>query len=71
MPQRDLALLQLLAKHLHTLQVLLAQHVPQAEVWAYGSRVMGGAHLFTLFARRTRTVRGGNYRISVKSIQNI
>ena len=23
---------------------LLAQHVPQAEVWAYGSRVMGGAN---------------------------
>lgn len=23
---------------------LLGQHVPQAEVWAYGSRVNGGAH---------------------------
>lgn len=44
MPQRDLSLLQLPAKHLHTLQALLAQHVPQATVWAYGSRVMGGAH---------------------------
>lgn len=44
MPQRDLALLQFPAKHLHTLQTLLAHHVLQAEVWAYGSRVMGGAH---------------------------
>jgi len=57
MPQRDLALLQFPAKHLHTLQVLLAYHVPQAEVWAYGSRVMGGAHLVTLFARRTQPLR--------------
>jgi uncharacterized protein len=26
------------------LQALLAQHVPDAEVWAFGSRVSGGSH---------------------------
>ena len=36
--------LQLPAKHLRTLKQLLAKHVPCAEVWAYGSRVSGGAH---------------------------
>lgn len=36
--------LQLSPQHLHTLQMLLAQHVPQAEVWSYSSRVTGGAH---------------------------
>jgi predicted nucleotidyltransferase len=44
MPQLDLSRLLLPARHLHTLQTLLAQHVPHAEVWAYGSRVNGGAH---------------------------
>lgn len=44
MPQLDRSRLLLPAGHLHTLQALLAQHVPQAEVWAYGSRVKGGAH---------------------------
>lgn len=44
MPQIELSRLQLPAHHLHALQTLLAQHVPQAEVWAYGSRVTGGAH---------------------------
>ncbi|NJM32248.1 MAG: nucleotidyltransferase domain-containing protein [Limnobacter sp.] len=44
MPLLELSCLQLPAKYLHTLQALLAQHVPQAEVWAYGSRVTGGAH---------------------------
>lgn len=29
---------------LRVLQDILAHHVPQAEVWAYGSRVTGGAH---------------------------
>jgi uncharacterized protein len=36
--------LQLAARHLTLLQALLAQHVPEAEVWAFGSRVTGGAH---------------------------
>ncbi len=44
MPALDLAVLQLPQKHLHTLQTLLAEHVPTAVVWAYGSRVTGGAH---------------------------
>ncbi len=30
--------------HLRTLLDLLAQHAPDVEVWAYGSRVSGGAH---------------------------
>ena len=29
---------------LRTLLTILAAHVPDAEVWAYGSRVHGGAH---------------------------
>ena len=44
MPQLDLSRLLFPAKHLLTLQNLLAQYVPQADVWAYGSRVNGGAH---------------------------
>lgn len=44
MPRLDLSQLQLSAKHLWLLQDLLLQHVPDAEVWAYGSRVNGGAH---------------------------
>jgi uncharacterized protein len=44
MPQNELTQLHLPARHLQTLQTLLLQHVPQAEVWAYGSRVSGGAH---------------------------
>lgn len=44
MPQFDLAQLQLPERHLRTLQVLLAKHVPHATAWAYGSRVTGGAH---------------------------
>ena len=44
MPQRDLACLQLGAVHRQMLSALLAEHVPAAQVWAYGSRVTGGAH---------------------------
>lgn len=44
MPQLDSSCLQLSPQHLHTLQALLRQHVPHAQVWAYGSRVVGGAH---------------------------
>ena len=40
MPQTiDLA-----ARHLEAVRAILAAHVPQAEVWAFGSRVNGGAH---------------------------
>lgn len=44
MPQLELSSLQLSQKHLQILQDLLAACVPDAEVWAYGSRVIGGAH---------------------------
>ncbi len=44
MPQLELSRLLLPDRHLHTLQALLAQYAPGAEVWAYGSRVTGGAH---------------------------
>lgn len=44
MPQHDLAELQIAPEHLALLRNLLARQVPEAEVWAYGSRVSGGAH---------------------------
>lgn len=44
MPQLELSRLLLSDRHLHTLQALLVQYAPGAEVWAYGSRVTGGAH---------------------------
>lgn len=44
MPQLELSRLQLPRQHLQTLQTLLTETVPQAVVWAYGSRVTGGAH---------------------------
>lgn len=44
MPRLEASRLFLPAHHLQTLKRLLARHVPDAEVWAYGSRVTGGAH---------------------------
>lgn len=44
MPQLELSCLQWAPAHLQLLQSLLAEHVPDAQVWAYGSRVNGGAH---------------------------
>jgi predicted nucleotidyltransferase len=44
MPQLNFSQLQLEPRHLQLLQSLLARYVPQAEVWAYGSRVSGNAH---------------------------
>lgn len=44
MPSTDLSKLQLEPRHLSLLLQLLAQYVPEAEVWAYGSRVTGKAH---------------------------
>jgi predicted nucleotidyltransferase len=41
MPTPDL---QLAPAHLELLRELLARHVPDAGVWAYGSRVNGDAH---------------------------
>jgi predicted nucleotidyltransferase len=31
-------------RHLHELRRLIAAHLPEEEVWAYGSRVTGRAH---------------------------
>lgn len=44
MPSNDISILQLEPRHLNLLKQLLAQYVPTAEVWAYGSRVTGNAH---------------------------
>jgi predicted nucleotidyltransferase len=44
MPAHDAADLLLTASQRAELADLLRRHVPQAEVWAYGSRVNGGAH---------------------------
>lgn len=44
MPPLEPARLDLAPHHLATLRSLLEQHVPEAEVWAFGSRVNGGAH---------------------------
>lgn len=44
MPRLDPSHLQLAAAHRVLLHHLLQTHVPQAQVWAYGSRVQGGAH---------------------------
>lgn len=34
----------LLARHLRILEALLRKHLPDVEVWAYGSRVNGRSH---------------------------
>ncbi|MBO4329671.1 MAG: nucleotidyltransferase domain-containing protein [Rhodocyclaceae bacterium] len=44
MPPHNIAQLQLATHHLRLLQALLAQHVPHAQVWVYGSRITGHAH---------------------------
>ena len=44
MPQVDTTRLDLPKTHLAEIQRLLAAQVPEAEVWAYGSRVNGTAH---------------------------
>ncbi|MCG8607523.1 nucleotidyltransferase domain-containing protein [bacterium] len=36
--------LELKPEYLHRLQTLLREHVPWAEVWAYGSRVSNSSH---------------------------
>lgn len=43
MPQVERSALRLDAAQLTELQALLRSHVPQATVWAYGSRVTGSA----------------------------
>ena len=44
MPALEQDHLYLEPRHLALLQQILHQQVPHAEVWAYGSRVTGGAH---------------------------
>ncbi len=44
MPSNDISTLQLEPRYLNLLKQLLAQYIPTAEVWAYGSRVHGNAH---------------------------
>ena len=44
MPVLELSGLDLPQRHRQTLQALLNQHTPQAQVWAYGSRVNSKAH---------------------------
>lgn len=44
MPELPLQRLDLHPRHLAMLRALLQQHLPQAEVWAYGSRVHGNGH---------------------------
>jgi len=44
MPQREPTALQLAPQHLQILQKMLQTHAPDAQVWAYGSRVKGCAH---------------------------
>ncbi len=44
MPAFDLAAIDLSERHRHMLRTLLTQHTPQAQVWAYGSRVRGQSH---------------------------
>ncbi|MEN9844299.1 MAG: hypothetical protein RLZZ612_2128 [Pseudomonadota bacterium] len=44
MPSLDVSHLQLPPAYLVILRELLSEYVPQAQVWAYGSRVSGGCH---------------------------
>ena len=44
MPRHDITRLQLGERHLRLLRALLAEYVPDTQVWAYGSRVTGHAH---------------------------
>jgi predicted nucleotidyltransferase len=44
MPLREVTALHLEPQYLQLLQKILHAHVPEAQVWAYGSRVKGGGH---------------------------
>ncbi len=44
MPELPLQQLTMQPRHLAMLRLLLQQHLPHAEVWAYGSRVNGNGH---------------------------
>lgn len=44
MARLDSSLLRILPRHLKMVKDLLRQHLPDANVWAYGSRVTGKGH---------------------------
>jgi uncharacterized protein len=44
MPELPLQKLDLQPRHLKMLRALLQQHLPDAGIWAYGSRVNGNSH---------------------------
>src|SRR6266542_1267363 len=44
MPILESSSLQLPERYLEMVRALLREHVPQAQVWAYGSRVNGSGH---------------------------
>ena len=44
MPIREISALHLSTVYLKKVQAILRQQLPQAEVWAYGSRVTGDGH---------------------------
>lgn len=44
MAQLDATALQLQPHHLAMVRNILREHIPDAEVWAYGSRVKGGSY---------------------------
>jgi len=44
MPPPESAALQLPGRYLEIVRMLLRRHVPEAEVWAYGSRATGAGH---------------------------
>jgi len=44
MPELDVTALKLQPRHLNMLLELIRQYFPQAQIWAYGSRVNGDCH---------------------------
>lgn len=44
MPEQPLQQLALQAPHVEVVRAILLQHLPSAEVWAFGSRVNGTGH---------------------------
>ncbi|MEA3362129.1 MAG: nucleotidyltransferase domain-containing protein [Thermodesulfobacteriota bacterium] len=44
MPELDPTALKLQPRHLKTLLELIGQYFPQAQIWAYGSRINGDCH---------------------------
>ena len=44
MPRQEISTLQLAPRYLAMVQTVLQEYLPQAEVWAYGSRVHGDCY---------------------------